>query len=204
MSDIAPRLRLSAASALAALAHRYPFDKGRRRLLWLMDSLLPAGAYSMTARLAGGPARIRCDRRDSLALRLFTFGEDEPHLYKLRRLAVSRSGEMRPVFVDIGANLGTMSIRLSRYFGCESICFEAQPGLAKLLLENAARNGVAGKLRVHEIALADRAWETPFFINPEHLGESSIREIANSRRSSCRCGGWTPSWRRKIGNAPPS
>lgn len=182
MSAIFRRPRLFLASALTRLIQCYRFDKGRRRLLWFIDSLLPAGAYSIEARLAGGPVRVQCDRRDLLALRLFTFGEDEPHLYKLLRLAMSLSAEGHRVFVDVGANLGTMSIRLSRSFGCESICFEPQPGLAKLLGENAACNGVADKLRIHQIALADRAGDTPFFINPEHLGESSIREIANSRK----------------------
>lgn len=151
-------------------------------MIWFMDSLLPAGAYPMEARLAGGPVRIRCDRGDLLSLRLFIFGEDEPHLYKLLTLAVARSVEKPPLFVDIGANLGTMSIRLSRYLGCESVCFEPQPGLARLLTENAVRNSVANRIRVHQIALADEAGETPFFINPEHLGESSIREIAHSQK----------------------
>lgn len=147
-----------------------------------MDSLLPAGDYPIEARLAGGPARVRCSRRDLLALRLFTFGEDEPHLYKLLKLALSRSTERQPVFVDVGANLGTLCIRLSRYLGCESVCFEPQPDLAKLLAENAAANGVADKLRIHQTALSEQAGETAFFINPDHLGEASIREIANSRK----------------------
>ena len=147
-----------------------------------MESLLPAGDYQITARLSGGPASVRCSRRDLLALRLFTFGEDEPHLYNLLKLALSRSAEKQPVFVDVGANLGTLSIRLSRYLGCESVCFEPQPGLAKLLAENAALNGVAGKIRIHETALSDQSGETAFFINPDHLGESSIREIANSQK----------------------
>ena len=150
--------------------------------MWLMDSLLPAGDYHIEARLAGGPARVQCSRRDLLALRLFTFGEDEPHLYKLLRMALAGTAEKNPVFVDVGANLGTLSIRLSRYFGCESVCFEPQPGLAKLLAENAAANGVAGKVRIHEAALADETGETAFFINPDHLGEASIREIANSQK----------------------
>jgi FkbM family methyltransferase len=147
-----------------------------------MDSLLPAGDYPIEARLSWGGARVRCSRRDRLALRLFTFGEDEPHLFKLLKLAIARSAEKPPVFVDVGANLGTLSIRLSRYLGCESICFEPQPALAKLLAENAAANGVADEVRIHETALAEHAGETAFFINPDHLGEASIREIANSQK----------------------
>src|SRR6185436_20922511 len=88
LSDIFHRLRIHAASALARVAHCYPFERGRRRVLRLMDSLLPAGDYPIEVRLSGGPARVRCSRRDRLALRLFTFGHDEPHLYTLLKLAV--------------------------------------------------------------------------------------------------------------------
>ena len=182
MSAFTRNLRLSAAAVLSRLTHCYPFDKGRRRLVRLMDSLLPRGDYQIEARLAGGPARVHCSRRDLLALRLFTFGEDEPHLYRLLRIAIERSTGKNALFVDVGANLGTLSIRLSRYYGCESFCFEPQPGLAKLLVENATSNGVSEKVRIHQTALGDKSGETAFFINPDHLGEASIREIPNSEK----------------------
>lgn len=174
--------RLRVAGGLARLTHCYPFDKGRRRIVGLMDSILPAGDYPLIARLVGGSVHVQCDRRDTLGLRLFTFGEDEPHLYRLLKIAIAQSAGTTPVFIDAGANLGTLSIRLSRVFGCESICFEPQPALAKLLAENAGANGVADKLHIHQVALSDHEGETAFFINPDHLAESSIRQIGNAQR----------------------
>jgi len=145
-----------------------------------MDWLLPNGSYSIYARLSGGGMRIRCIRSDLLSLRLFTFGDDEPCLYRLLLTAV-KAASRDCYFIDIGANLGSLSLRLSRYTLCRSICVEPQPSLVKLLEENCRANDVNEKVTVRPYALSDRVGELRLFIDTSHLGGASLRQLPGSQ-----------------------
>jgi FkbM family methyltransferase len=175
----AMKSRLAMANLVAALAHHYPIEKGRRRILSLINTILPAGNYLFPVRLKNSQAVIHGFRGDLLSLRLFTFGEDEPFAFRLLSLALQQS--LSPsVFIDIGANIGSLSIPLSQRYNCYSVCFEPQPALAEVLLSNADLNNVKHLVAVHCIALGSSSGFTNLYINSSHLGEASIRPLPNS------------------------
>jgi FkbM family methyltransferase len=173
-------IRIKLAYLLAFAFHSYPIDKGRRRIIWFMDWLLPDGDYPIFARLSGGGMRIQCIRSDLLSLRIFVFGEDEPCLYTLLLLALRFAGKSS-YFIDIGANLGTLSLRLTSYTRCRSICIEPQPSLVKLLNENSLLNGINSLVSVRPYALSDREGEMRLSIDPHHLGGASLRTLQTTQ-----------------------
>jgi len=58
------------------------------------------------------------------------------------------------VFVDVGANIGLMSLFVSRYFPLANIhAFEAHPETAVILRENLSLNSFSNNITVHSVAL---------------------------------------------------
>jgi FkbM family methyltransferase len=177
--DLLKSVRIQISSIIAFACHHYPIDKGRRRIIWFLDWILPKGDYLLKAHLSNGGMPICCIRSDLLSLRIYCFGEDEPSLYRLLYVALSFPAQ-KGNFIDIGANLGTLSLRLSAYTGCKSICVEPQPVLVRLLEKNALSNNINRLISIKPVALSDHEGELTLSVDPSHLGGASLRQISNA------------------------
>ncbi len=83
-------------------------------------------------------------------------------------------GIPKGVIIDVGANLGTVSILLDRRFPDRNIhALEANPLILDSLLGNIALNR-CGNVHVHSIAVADRDGTVAFEANPKDRATASI------------------------------
>lgn len=77
------------------------------------------------------------------------------------------------VVVDVGANIGGFSVLAGRLGASEVHAYEPMPALARVAEDNAARNGLAGRVHVHELAVAassGTAWIANVAAGGAHLG----------------------------------
>jgi FkbM family methyltransferase len=172
------KLRFFFADLFVLFLRVYPFEKGKTKALKLIDKLLPQGDYPLDIKLRFSSALIHGFRNDLLSLRLYAFGEDEPNIVRLLRLCLKNGNN---VFLDIGSNIGSLAIPVSKHFNCPSVCFEPQPLLANTLSVNAAINNVSNLIRIFPIALGATNGFTKLFVNSSHLGEASVKYINNSK-----------------------
>ncbi|MGF1462339.1 MAG: FkbM family methyltransferase [Maricaulaceae bacterium] len=77
---------------------------------------------------------------------------------------------------DVGANIGNHTLYFAGCCGCSVTAFEPHPIAASYLLDNVARNGLAGQVVVQEAALGAFAGHARFGSTPQHnLGAASLR-----------------------------
>jgi len=77
-------------------------------------------------------------------------------------------------WIDLGANIGTTAIPAA-LAGAQCHAVEPEPANLALLRRNIARNGVAGRVTVHEAAAWHEAAELEFEIAPANLGDHRVR-----------------------------
>ena len=146
--------------------------KGRNRLLF--DLLAEAGATGIVIPGANG------EMEGSLADRTIIL-----KYLKNKSWSVETVRLMQAVFtahgpgswIDLGANIGTTVIPAA-LAGARCHAVEPEPGNVALLRRNIARNGVAGRVSVHEAAAWHEAAELAFEIAPSNLGDHRVRTAA--------------------------
>lgn len=136
----------------------------------------------MSASLKGSKVRFEFRRSDKLGVQLYAFAEFESHVFRALKLAVENAGGTTPCLVDLGANIGLMSLRLVAETGCRAIAVEPQPGVRTFLERNAQANGLLDKVRVVPEAVGEHAGEIDFYINHRHPAGSSMRACKGSER----------------------
>ncbi len=80
-------------------------------------------------------------------------------------------------WIDLGANIGTTVIPAA-LAGAACHAVEPEPANLQLLRRNVERNGVAGRVTVHEAAAWHEAAELAFEIAPANLGDHRVRTAA--------------------------
>ncbi|TLD68422.1 FkbM family methyltransferase [Phragmitibacter flavus] len=168
------------ADALLFFCRRYPWEKGRSRLVRLVDQLLPKGAYLVTAMMKQSGARLRVPRADWLSLHMFTFGDYEQDIVRFLKLAMQRPCAGRPVLVDVGANLGWITVSTLMGTEGEAIAFEPVPELKGWFEENQKLNGLEKRVRLHPVAVGEEDGEISFFFHPEQLAYSGGQPLPGS------------------------
>ena len=78
-------------------------------------------------------------------------------------------------FVDIGANIGLMSLAVGRREHVRLECFEPEPTNLALLRENFAKAGLGERATVHPVALSDEDAELRFELSDHNRGDHRIR-----------------------------
>lgn len=74
-------------------------------------------------------------------------------------------------FVDVGANTGLYAVLAAVVaWDRQVIAFEPHPGIAGKLQENLALNGVEGRVRVHGVALSDKAGQLQLYLPDQAHG----------------------------------
>lgn len=159
-----------------------------RKLDWWCEKLyrrLGGGGYSEDAATdARWPAglqppvrardgfRMRLDLSDWSDRRAYFSGEYyQRDLSELLRRIV-RPGDR---FIDIGANIGLVTLLAARGVGRAGrvLAFEPNPGPLARLREHVAINGLQ-QVEVHDVALAEAAGSAELFVASEHTGKGTL------------------------------
>ncbi|MFI8926920.1 FkbM family methyltransferase [Streptomyces sp. NPDC053474] len=117
-------------------------------------------------------ARFAVDTRDLIQRYLYLFGVWEPHMSRWLR------GRLRPgdVFVDVGANIGYLSVLGARLVGegGRVVAVEASPEFHRRVLLHRELNGCAN-IRAVNAAVSDRRHKLTFVLASTHnMGANSV------------------------------
>ena len=155
------------------LARLWPCERGKSFLLRVLDRISPPVREIVSVRY---DADLGLDVFwDDVAGRTSAlFGEHDGDVSRFLDFLFAR--EKGGVFVDAGANLGLFSLRLALREGVTCEAFEPQPRLISLLERNIARNGLAGRVRIHPVALGAVEGEARMELNEGNSYVSRIGE----------------------------
>ena len=77
------------------------------------------------------------------------------------------------VFIDIGANIGTYAIMAAK-LGLRAVAFEAIPDNLAVMHTNVRLNKMADKIKIFDVGLSDRQYETEFVFDTVNTGASHL------------------------------
>jgi FkbM family methyltransferase len=141
--------------------------RGIGRLSWLLNrGFLRMGASPIQVAQMRDGTRMRVDLRSQTEWYTFYSGRyDDEAILLIQRLLSKLGGD----FLDVGANIGMYSVRVSAGLGSgrRSVCFEPMPDNAARVRENAWLNGLDGHVEVHPIALSDIEGETELVLRED-------------------------------------
>lgn len=170
---------------ILAFGHWWPFERGRMRLFHLFFK--HPGRRAILNRLPnpvsmrrGFHLWTREDEHTSLWYRLYGCHERATIALLEKELAAGGT------FLDIGANLGLFSLTLTRHTPCATVAIEPNPNTAALLRQSITDNGLADRIRVREVALADTAGTLPFLDNRGNAGDSALATDGNAAKAGKR------------------
>lgn len=158
------------------LARTYPLHKGRGRLA--LSSLLRTDAEAATVplqvKLASGE-RIYVFPNDYIGRMVRFFGDLDPALSAVIRRIVRRGD----VVVDVGANVGIVTLQAASIAGPDGHVFAFEPvaRLATLLERSAASNDLPN-ITVRKVALSDTRGTGNMQVADSSLGCSSLSPTA--------------------------
>lgn len=140
------------AEAVARITRLYPFKSGCGSLAnhRLVDALAGRPKGDAWANVEGGRLFVSLD--DHVGRAAFYVGDLDRKISAL----IDRFVKPGDTVLDIGANVGLVSLRLSKRVGSEGIvhAFEPNPGVSSRLVSSLEANGITN-VRLHEVALGD-------------------------------------------------
>lgn len=158
-------------SLVAMITRRYPFVSGRGTLAnsKLVRTLSGSTSEETWARTAGGLVRAPLD--DYVGRAAYFTGDLDPKITWICRRLV-RPGDTA---VDIGANIGIVSLLLAKLVGPSGRlhCFEPNPRMQRLLQSSLERNGVTNAT-IHRIALGSAEAQLELFVPAVNAGAASL------------------------------
>ncbi|TAN36486.1 MAG: FkbM family methyltransferase [Verrucomicrobia bacterium] len=108
---------------------------------------------------------VFCSRDTSLLERL-TYAADIYEEAELRALQREIKASRTECLLDVGANIGLISLPLLRQFPALNIqAFEPGPLQGKFLEITIAQNQLEERIKLHKVALADHAGEADFYVH---------------------------------------
>jgi FkbM family methyltransferase len=159
-------------SAVASITRMYPLYSGGGRLanLPLLHRVAGASDEIGWARVQRGGYLAAAPLGDYDGRSIFYFGEDRKISWVCSRLI--QPGD---TVIDIGANMGSVSLVLSALVGKRGRVhsFEPNPQMQALIESSIARNGIEN-IRLHRMALGARAGELVLSIPRGHTGAASF------------------------------
>ncbi|MDE0256453.1 MAG: FkbM family methyltransferase [Rhodospirillaceae bacterium] len=161
----------AAIEAAAAAVRRLPV-KSRNRLLF--DLLTEAGATGIVIPGANGEIEGAIADR-TVILKYLKNKSWSVEAVRLMQAVYAAQGPGS--WIDLGANIGAMTIPAA-LAGAKCHAVEPEPANLRLLRRNVERNGVAGRVTVHEAAAWHEAAELAFEIAPANLGDHRVRTAA--------------------------
>jgi FkbM family methyltransferase len=158
-------------SVVSSIAHTYPFYSGCGTIAnsRLMDVIAPPLPDLVWARSVGGEVLVPLD--DLVGRALYFFGDLDPKVtWVIRRLL-----EPGDVALDIGANLGFLSLLMAKIVGAHGAvhAFEPNPVLCRMLEQTFARNQGAN-VKLHPVALGASTAEMELHVPKANFGAASL------------------------------
>ena len=163
---------VEAAAKAAAAAMRALPVKSRNRLLF--DLLAEAGATGIVIPGANGEIEGSIIDR-TVILKYLKNKSWSAETVRLMQATFAAQGPGS--WIDLGANIGTTAVPAA-FAGALCHAVEPEPANLALLRRNIERNGVAGRVAVHEAAAWHEAAELEFEIAPVNLGDHRVRTAA--------------------------
>jgi FkbM family methyltransferase len=77
--------------------------------------------------------------------------------------------------IDVGANIGLVSIPVVERSAALGIAFEPEPRNFGLLTSNVARHALTGRIECHELACHSAAGTLPLALSPDNLGDHRLQ-----------------------------
>jgi FkbM family methyltransferase len=156
-----------------------PRERSRRRRERFLDSAHRYGVYSLGIVDARGH-RLSIDPRDKVIGRLlFVEGSYDAQVIDDGLGALADTGYVPEQFVDIGANIGNVTIEmLSRVPRATAVAFEPDPVNLRLLRQNLAANQMADRAIVLPVALSDSDGSVELELSPDNFGDHRVRRDA--------------------------
>jgi FkbM family methyltransferase len=161
--------------ALRSVSRHYPFYVGMGGLSQakLFRDAVPA--EPVTAHLRNGFS-LWVQPNEHIGRTIYYFGDLDPKVtYVLRKLL-----EPDDTFVDIGANVGVLSIGVADRVGPlgRIHAFEPNPVCVDLL-RRSARDNCLTNLTIHPVALSDCDGSTELHLNRENMGAASLSRTSD-------------------------
>lgn len=114
------------------------------------------------------------DRSDVIGREIETFGSFEHfQLFFVERLLAAVRPQAQSCFVDVGANIGTYTLRFAKTFD-EVLAFEPNPVTQGVLIANLYAAGLDdGRVQVRSEALSNRTGSTTFYARRASIGKET-------------------------------
>ena len=162
-------LRGDLTRALLRLETRWLRERSAARLFWMLAERF--GVEEVVAR--GELGRVEGKIDDPIVFgRYLRSGRWSPHLVQF--LEACFAGAQSGTFIDIGANIGLISLAVSRLGHVDCLCFEPEPENMALLRRNLERNGVE-HAQLFPIALHSEETRLSFELSAVNRGDHRIR-----------------------------
>jgi len=157
--------------ALAGMLHWYPLPSGCGTIAnhRLVQALAGRSAELVWARCEEG--YVRCSLADFIGRAAFYVGELDRKISWLAQRLVRRGG----VALDVGANIGTVTLLLSRLVGRDGQVhsFEPNPYIAMMLEKTLERNGLANVV-LHCVGLGSEPGRLTLNVPLHNAGAGSL------------------------------
>jgi FkbM family methyltransferase len=154
--------------SLAVLLRRYPFNRMRGTILKVLHERAATDG-KVWCKSPGGD--VLADLADLMGEAVFYFGDQDPALTWVCRRLVSRGNTV----LDIGANIGVMTLLLSQLVEDTGIIYSFEPnppiysGLAAAIKRNNVKN-----VRLQSIALGSEPGALELFVPAGNAGAGSL------------------------------
>jgi FkbM family methyltransferase len=173
-------MKTAIAAGVAALPHggRKAVVEGLSRAGGRYEAFQALGrAYNVRdVRVAGEYGLIEGSLGDGAVLRTYAAtGTWAPHTVELISGCFLAAPGHRGTFIDIGANIGLVTIPVARNPQVRCIAFEPEPRNFAYLASNVAANCPHRNVSLHNLALFDRRAKLPFELSEENCGDHRLR-----------------------------
>lgn len=156
----------------ARLLHHYPLASGCGTLAnhSVFQALAGRSDEMVWARTSAG--RLRCSLGDYVGRAAFYVGDLDPKVSWIIRRLVNQGDHT----LDIGANLGLVTLLLAERVGPQGLvhAFEPNPAIAALLEQTLENNGLSW-VTLHKIGLGSSSGELSLSVPRENAGAASFR-----------------------------
>ena len=162
------------AQKLSRILQRVPEFKGKRRLCRGLISLTEVNdTKDLLLQTKSGLFSLP-NIKESISFELFVNGSYEKGLVDLLVKNIPKSG----VFLDIGANIGSISIPLAkRRTDIRIIAIEASPWIFSVLNKNVELNGITNITLLNMAVYSESGLSLPMYAPHEYFGKGSLKPV---------------------------
>ena len=124
--------------------------------------------------------RYKLHRNDKISRKVFIFG---CYSKKEREILLRASSSVQS-FIDIGANIGTITVPVAHSMKKPALAIEPVSANFSLLVENIDLNSLSSKVNAVQVALGDRPSEHEMVIFESNMGRSRLSWVGDEVKNS--------------------